>query len=142
MKDNETRPVVEYVLNTGESKDLTIVSREFYSAEKIVVRLNQKYQITVAKGQTWTDWFIDADPLFGFFNLLALVKGMRVRGAKCFTLCATFNDSDAGSFRVLFDQPLVVIRDDAKTLSFFANDSKGFYSNNRGSIILKIERLL
>ena len=142
MPECEQRPEVRYTLNTGESKELTICAKELYSAEKINVSKDEEYLVTVAKGQTWKDWFINADPLQGFFNLPAVIRGMRVRGAKCFTLCATLNDKDTDAFRVVVDNPLSIKREDATTLSFFANDCMGFYSNNRGSIKLKIERLL
>ena len=141
MNGGTQRPVVEYSLNRGESKDLIIVAEEFYFAEKIVVKENQQYLITIAKGQTCKDWFINADPLKGFFNVPGVIVGMRVRGAKGFTLCAAFNDNDEGAFRVEVDKPLPIEREGAKTLSFFANDCVGFYSNNFGSIKVKIKRL-
>ena len=135
------RPIKTYRLEQpGMTQPMTIVAEEPYSAERIGVEPGETYEVIVAPGQQWVDWFLRADPLNGCWNPLAVWKGMRVRDARCFTLCATYNDIDDDAFRVPVGEPLVM-PSGAKTLSFFANDCVGYYDNNKGSIQVTVKRV-
>lgn len=129
----------KHSLAVGENKPLVIDSQEDYSSEIIVVSAGQKYQVTCDGNQRWRDSFIKSKPT-GFFNPLALLAGMRVKKVKCFCLCGAFDKNDATGFAIGTGETFVV-DGDYKELSFFANDTKGYYENNCGSIVINVVRL-
>ncbi len=125
-------------INSFNRITITIQANEQYSSHKIEVEKNEVYQFVCDKHQRWKDWFICSSPE-GFFNLFAWLAGLRVKGVKCFCLCGTYNDQDQKAFSIGINK-IETIKENG-TLSFFANDTNGFYYNNHGSVKLQITRL-
>lgn len=129
---------MEHRLSVGEQKTLLLCAKDEYSKEKLLIAPNEIYLFFCDEDQSWTDWFIKTTPK-GYFNLLASIKGLRLRKTKCFCLCGAYNQSDAGAFAIGMRNE--VIMTEAGNLSFFANDTAGYYNNNKGSIKVNIERI-
>lgn len=115
---------------------VSIDSREPFSGFKLPVTAGQKIEFACDKGQRWKDLFFKSSPN-GFFNPLAWVAGLRVRGVKCFALCACYNDDIKTAFKIGTGRTIEVEKDGF--LSFFANDTEGYYYNNYGSVELEIK---
>lgn len=113
-----------------------IDSRQLFSDFKLPVHKGDVYEFRCDPGQHWKDWWIktNAD---GFFNLLAWIAGLRVKGVKCFCLCGCYNDDEATAFPIGLHKTITIEKDGY--LSFFANDSKNHYGNNKGTIDMTIE---
>lgn len=126
-----------HTLNIAETVILTILAADKYSGETLTVQKDEQYTFGVAADQKWRDWGFScgAD---GYFNLLASVFGQRVKGAKCFCLCGVYDQNDDTAFAIGSAKTLTTTREG--TMSFFANDSRGFYFNNKGSIQIAITR--
>jgi len=90
-------------------------------------------------GQKWRDWFISTTP-DGFYNIIASLAGLRVPHVKCFCLCGGFNEDVATAFAIGSSKIFDITVPDGE-LSFFPNDAKGAYKNNKGSITINIKRL-
>lgn len=129
---------MEHRLSVGEQKTLALCAKDVYSKETLLINANEVYLFFCDEDQSWTDWFIKTTPK-GYFNLLASIKGLRLRKAKCFCLCGAYNQSDAGAFAIGMHNE--VIMQEAGKLSFFANDTAGYYDNNKGSINLNVQRI-
>jgi len=129
---------MEHRLSVGEQKTLLLYARDVYSKEKLLIAPNEIYLFFCDEDQFWADWFIRTTPK-GYFNLLASIKGLRVRKVNCFCLCGAYNESDAGAFAIGMHHELTMQQ--AGTLSFFANDTAGYYHNNKGSVTVHIERI-
>jgi len=129
---------MEHRLSVGEQKTLILCAKDIYSGEKLLINPNEVYLFFCNEDQTWTDWFIRTTAK-GYFNLLASIKGLRLKHVKCFCLCGAYNQSDAGAFAIGMHNE-VTMRE-AGNLSFFANDTAGYYHNNKGSIKVTIERI-
>lgn len=129
---------MEHRLSVGEQKTLLLCAKDVYSKEKLLINPNEIYLFFCDEEQSWADWFIKTTPN-GFFNILASIQGLRVKKAKCFCLCAAYNQSDAGAFAIGMRNEVTM--QETGNLSFFANDTAGYYHNNKGSINLNIERI-
>lgn len=125
-------------LQPGTNKPLTIIASEKYSTDKVEVKRGERYHITADSKQRWTDWFIRTTP-DGFFNILASLAGLRVKGVKCFSLCGAINEDDTTAFAIGSDKVFSIDKDGL--LSFFANDAAKHYGNNKGSIEINIKRV-
>lgn len=114
-----------------------IVAKEPYSTEYLRVRKGEQYVFYVDPCEKWIDAFITSDA-DGFNNILLPEWLKRVKGEKCFTLCATLNKDDTNAFAIGKQKTWIAPKDG--NLYFFANDSKCFYRNNKGCIKLNIEQ--
>ena len=123
----------------GASITLQLFAADFYSRESIAVAPGQVYQVEVLPNQYWTDWWKKSDAS-GFNNPLANLWGKRVKKTKCFTLCGVYDKNESTGFAIGLQKEIVVSAPSASVLYFFANDSKNYYSNNKGSIMVKITR--
>jgi hypothetical protein len=129
---------MEHRLSVGEQKTLLLCAKQVYSQETLVVNPDETYLFFCDDDQSWTDWFIKTTPK-GFFNILASIQGLRLKKIKCFCLCGAYNQSDAGAFAIGMRREVTM--QEAGNLSFFANDTPGYYENNKGSINVNIERV-
>jgi hypothetical protein len=129
---------VEHTLAKGDAAVLTIFAADPYSRESLRVAPGQVYQFTCDRQQRWWDLFIPTGPE-GFFNPLALLPGLRVKGVRCFCLCGVYDRQDETAFPIGSGRELVVPR--GGNLAFFANDARNFYGNNRGSVQLRVRRV-
>ncbi len=129
---------MEHRLSVGEQKTLLLCAKDVYSKEKLLVSPNEVYLFSCDEDQSWADWFIKTTPK-GFFNPLASIQGLRVKKVKCFCLCGAYNQSDEGAFAIGMHNEVTM--QEAGNLSFFANDTAGYYHNNKGSIKVTIERI-
>ncbi len=130
---------MENSIHTGDSQELSIKAKELFSTDRIKVKAGQSYEVTCGKEQRWTDWFIPSDAE-GYINPLALLIGMRVPKTNCFCLCVAYNDSLPGAFAIGFKNKVRVKEDG--NISFFANDSEGYYKNNKGSVKITVTRII
>ena len=126
-----------HALNIAEKAILTIQAADKYSGETLSVKKEEQYTFAVAADQKWNDWYVRASA-DGYFNFLASLFGQRVKGIKCFCLCGVYDQNDATAFAIGSSKTIIAGQDG--TLSFFANDSRGFYFNNKGSIQLSVTR--
>lgn len=128
-----------HTIGLNETKTLTIQAREFYSSEKISVVADEKYEFSCPPDAHWVDWFVSSTP-DGYFNLLSLMLGQRVKHTKCFCLCGAYNDNDDGAFAI--GSTNICKMERTGTLSFFANDARNYYGNNKKAITVNIKRVL
>ncbi|MFY7909299.1 MAG: hypothetical protein ACOVO2_07095 [Emticicia sp.] len=127
-------------MKIGEVIKVSVKADELYSSEpKILVNIGEIYQIKVNKKQYWKDSFVTTNP-DGFFNPLLFISGRRVKGVKCFCLCATINANEENHFKIGSGIHEFKIEQQG-TLFFFPNDSINHYRNNSGSISLEIKRI-
>ena len=125
-------------IHIDETLHIRVKAREFYSTEKINVVAGEEYRFSCDPEECWVDSIIPASP-DGAFNLLALIAGMRVKHTKCFCLCGAYNDQEDGVFAIGANNQLPMTK--TGTLSFFANDTKGYYNNNKGVITVHVTRI-
>lgn len=130
-------PII-HTLQAGDSLSVYIYARDRYSRHSLAVNAGEQYKITSAADQRWVDLFIPASPN-GYGNVLANWFGQRVKGAKCFCLCAAYNYDDNGAFAIGTDHTFIASV--TGTLSFFANDVPGYDWNNWGKILVTIYRI-
>lgn len=128
---------MKYLLNIAETITLTINAADRYSASMLAVNNNEQYTFKVNSDQKWKDWYVSANA-DGYFNFLAALLGQRVKGAKCFCLCGAYDEDDSTAFVIGSFKTIVINKNG--TINFFANDSRGFYFNNSGSIQLSVTR--
>ncbi|MDQ6482414.1 hypothetical protein [Dyadobacter sp. LHD-138] len=129
---------MNFSLVDNQQIKLAILAHEEYSSNFLDVKKGELYKVWCEPGQRWTDWFITTTPK-GFFNFLASIVGLRVKGVKCLCLCAAFDKKDETAFKI--GDYLILEVPDYTKLYFFANDSKGYYKNNKGSIDVYVQRL-
>ncbi|MES2704668.1 MAG: hypothetical protein V4649_18655 [Bacteroidota bacterium] len=125
-------------LQPGEKATITVYAGAIYSPEAIAVQVGEEYHVWCDKGQRWVDMVIPASPR-GYRNPLANIFGQRVKGVKCFCLCAAYNGSDSDAFGIGMNKTFVTTQDG--TLSFFANDVRGYEWNNWGKIRVNVKRV-
>lgn len=116
---------------------LDIKAEEPYSSQQIAVFKGETYIFSCDSRQRWTDWKIKTTPN-GFFNPFAWLLGLRVKKAKCFCLCACYGNNDNTGFAIGNYRKVDIEQDGV--LSFFANDTNGYYQNNHGAITLNVRR--
>ena len=110
---------------------ILVAADQLFSAQKLHVRAGELYEITCDGQQRWKDWFIPSSPE-GFWNPFAVLAGLRVKKAKCFCLCACYNDDISTAFPIGTGKEVRVELDGY--ISFFANDSHNHYKNNSGEV--------
>ena len=122
----------------NQTAPFTVNANELYSAEMLSVKSGEEYEFFCDPGQYWKDWFIRTGP-DGYFNPLARLAGLRTKRTPCFCLCGVYDYDDNTAFAIgsikLFEIKSTGV------ISFFANDAKGYYKNNSGSIKLNVTRL-
>lgn len=121
-----------------QSALFTINAKTLYSTDILHVKKGEQYQFYCDKDQGWKDWFIPTGPN-GYFNVLAWLIGLRLKSAKCFCLCGVYDQKDSTAFAIGSNN--IIQMEKTGVVSFFANDTKGFYRNNSGCIKLRITRL-
>lgn len=137
---------MEHRLEINQCKTILVKSKEVYSMDYLLVRINEVYEFKVGEGEKWTDWFIKTDAN-GFSNWLLRDKNKRVPESKCFKLCGTIGKDEENHFSIGAKKKWVSTVNDK--LYFFANDSKKlnkkgefrYYKNNKGQIRLRICRI-
>jgi hypothetical protein len=134
-KGNQTMSI--HQLQVGEMILLKIEAADRYSTDTLQVGENEHYHFFCTHGQTWKDWFYYSGP-DGYFNPLAWLLGLRVKGVRCFCLCGTMNEEDKNAFSI---GPLFTFKAQSSgELSFFANDVSWCYFNNSGDMNVQITR--
>ncbi len=127
-----------YSLAIGEILNIAVDSRELYSSEQLRVTIKEEYEFQCNHMQKWKDWFIKTHAN-GYLNPIAALIGLRVKKTKCFRLCGCYNNNDASAFSIGMKGKTTVIV--TGSLSFFANDVRGFYWNNYGTVDLTVKRI-
>ena len=133
-----SKPVI-HSIQVGENIVLKIIACEEYSSNRITITEGEIYHVWCDEKQRWKDSIISSTPI-GYFNLFALIAGMRVKKTKCFCLCGVFDKKDSTGFPIGMDKTFT-IPNGCNELSFFPNDTKNFYGNNHGSININLMRL-
>jgi len=121
----------------GQTATLTILAAEPCSFAMIEVKAGENYQLVCDGTQRWKDASITSSPK-GYFNLLAWLYGLRLKGVPCFCLCGLYDCNDKSAFAIGSGTSLTAAQDGM--ISFFANDTTSFYFNNSGSLQLNITR--
>lgn len=116
---------------------LFIDAREEYSTQQLQVQKGEQYTFTCEPNQKWKDSFIKTSPN-GFFNIAAWIAGLRVKKVKCFCLCACYNEQDNTAIPIGEKRSIEIAEDGI--LSFFPNDTRGYYDNNSGAINVVVQR--
>lgn len=140
IKNTTKNDIKRHLLKVGEVKQLNIDAWEEYSSNRITIRQEEIYHIWCDDKQRWKDSILPSASPSGFLNVLALIAGMRVKKTKCFCLCGVYNEKDSTAFSIGIDKTFTTTNG-YDELSFFPNDTKNFYRNNKGSIIINIVRL-
>lgn len=129
-----------HTLKQNDVIQLKICAIEEWSSDVIATKAGEKYHVWCNPGESWTDWFIKSSPK-GFFNILASIVGLRVKGVKCFCLCGGYQEDINTAFPIENNKEFEVDTAEGQ-LSFFANDSPNHYKNNKGSIIINVKRIV
>lgn len=125
-------------LSVNQSAFFIVSAKELYSEDMLFVKKGEEYEFYCDKDQHWKDLFISTGP-DGYTNPLASLAGLRVKRAKYFCLCGVYDTDDNTSF--IIGSGCIVHIERLGMVSFFANDTKGFFGNNSGSIKLNVTRL-
>ncbi len=130
-------------LSIGAQETLRVKAHEKRSGHPILeVVIGECYRFAVPEGQTWKDFFglITCGPEGFSYRLFR--KHLRVPSKPYFYLCGLVDDgTDVHTFAI-GKQPLHGWKAPATgKLYLFANDVPGFYWNNRGEMIVIVERL-
>jgi len=132
-------------MKIGETKDAIVHSIEFWNHTNIELKKGNTYSISVdPKDQKWTDgkWIKEVCNAEGFshriLDIFSFLK--RYKSAKWFCLIGCIDKSPEDFFKI------GIIKENytpTKTgiLNCFANDAKGHYKNNSGSISIKVKRI-
>lgn len=131
--------VNSYQLEIAKGAEFKIIAACLFSSERLLVNAGQVYEITCEKHQRWKDSFVSSSPK-GFFNPLALLAGLRLKGTRCFCLCGAYDESENGLFEI-GEYREVTVPEGKKIMSFFANDSIRHYKNNSGAVWIRVRRL-
>lgn len=126
-------------LKQNETIPLKIIANEEWSSNVISTEEGEKYHVWCDANQYWTDWIIKSSPK-GFFNILASIKGLRVKKVKCFCLCCGYKEDINTAFSIGMSKEFDVVSP-AGELSFFPNDTPNYYGNNKGFIIINVKRI-
>lgn len=123
-------------MQLNESRSFEIASREYWNDTGVILQKGFTYDFE-AEG-VWKDWFIkcDADG-FSRWYLKPLARYKRSRDNKWFTLMGSINKENIFSIGIKNR----LISPTTGELSCFANDVSWAYSNNKGSLTLKITRI-
>lgn len=132
--------MAEHIVPVGQTITLTIYADQEYSVQEVAVNTNEQYEFSVDPADRWKDSKIPSSAR-GFFNIFAWIAGLRVKGVKCFCLCACIGKDDTTAFPIGLGATKT-FKGDGGMLSFFANDTRGYYHNNHGSVQLKIKRIV
>jgi len=114
---------------------IIIFAREKYSSNRIEIKAGEKYIFWSDDDQYWRDLFLKQTPA-GYNNVMASRIGLRLDSALCFCLCGSINNDENMLFEIGMKTEKTFNIDGF--VSFFANDTPGFYWNNSGAITLNI----
>lgn len=130
---------MEHTIAANQVIEITVYAKDFYSRHSLVINPGETYRITSKKSQYWWDWFVPSSPS-GYYNPLASWAGLRVKTAKCFSLCGAF-DKDENTVFEIGKAAVVPAQKNKRSLYFFANDYRKAYWNNWGRIKIIVERV-
>lgn len=123
-------------MNINESREIKIHSKDYWNNTELAVQTGEKYLFD-ASGN-WTDSYIDTDADgFSKWYMAAFSMLKRSPSNKWFTLMGSLNKNKC----FLIGKQRSIEFNESGILHCFANDVKGFYGNNKGSISLKITRI-
>jgi len=124
-----------YTPIAGVPLAIPICAREKYSSHRVEIKAGEKYVFWCDDDQYWRDLFLKQTPA-GYNNVMASLLGLRLDSALCFCLCGSINDDENMLFEIGLKMEKTFNIDGF--VSFFANDTPGFYWNNSGAITLNI----
>ncbi|WP_394473023.1 hypothetical protein [Roseateles sp. DC23W] len=137
-----------WVLGPGEACRFLVNAGTVSTSLPLKMEAGVSYRIEVPANQSWTDWFVPADPLQGDDGnwLINLVDGKRrLPTQPWFVLgvaerrCKGDEDCAETSARPVGTDMLITAPVDAE-LVFFANDVPCAYWNNCGYVWVKVQR--
>lgn len=132
--------------------EVTVPAGDPWFDTKMSVSAGDVIEITIRDGQSWTDWYITSGPegRTTFLQALAL-PWLRVRTddngkrAEFFTLIAAIvTAAEPRRLKQRFAVGRGPLRFTARfegKLICFANDVLGWYGNNKGSMIIHVQKL-
>jgi hypothetical protein len=130
-------------LVVGEQRSLCVRAHCFWNDTELEVKQDEEYSVT-ASGEWW-DWIFPSDaggyqpPRWSVFQTLT-ARLRRLPKEKWFVLGAQLLPDDGHRYALGLNGGLK-IRSNGR-LILFANDARGFYWNNWGSITVAIRRLV
>ncbi len=128
------------ILKKGESAYTTVLARKPWNHSGIELQKGNQYKLEVSGDQHWKDWHVEAGPDgFEKWYMKMFEPLRRVSHANWFALIGALGRSKENCFVIGRSISLAPIL--AGELVCFANDVRGFYFNNSGSIELKVTRL-
>jgi hypothetical protein len=127
-------------LTTNQTETITVTAAKYPSGDPILsVKQGEVYSFRVEKGQRWTDfYFIGCGPKG--FSLPYRRKELHIPNINYFCLCGLLQGHSEIKFPIGESLPDYLIQENGE-LRFFANDHPDYYSNNRGSIEVKVTRV-
>lgn len=130
---------MKYTISPNQMIEITVYAKDFYSRHSLIINPGETYRITSKKSQYWWDWFVPSSPS-GYCNPLAVRLGLRVKTAKCFSLCGAFDEDENTVFEI-GKSAVAPVQQNKRSLYFFANDYRKAYWNNWGRIKIIVERV-
>ena len=129
---------MEHHIPIGQSVTIAVNAKDFYSSDTVIVSPLEVYEFSCNPEHKWTDWFIHSNA-DGFTNILANIAGLRLRKVKCFTLCGSYNNNEEMLFPIGTYRKVTM--QSSGNVSFFANDTRRFYGNNKGFVNMLVKRI-
>ena len=142
--------IARELINVGDSADFIVYAADRYSCSGIQLKKGQTYQFNIAADQQWQDasivcdasgWISDDLPWYQETVVKHLEDNRRLPDANWFELCGSLDDNE-NYFRIGSggkNNQYTATRD--AELYAFANDLLTKYDNNKGSILVTIERV-
>lgn len=129
----------------GDSAIIPVVARIPQNHTKIEVVQGASYSFLVPEGERWTDWLIKVGPLgYAHGPLVFIQESFRFRkplpDQNWFALTGSVSGSDDHLFLIGGRLKPIPMQASGE-LILFANDAKGFYWNNFGTIHVVVTRV-
>lgn len=130
----------------GESREVLICACSPWNASGITVREGQHYAFDITEVRDWTDGTVTSHPTLGWqggsYRALGFMISFLKRSdrAPWYALIGTVGRDDETSFAVIERSAGTVTIHQSGPLYFYANDMRGRYHNNRGTLVLRITR--
>jgi hypothetical protein len=141
----EDQNIIEWVeLTPGESKDILVCACKPWNASGINVREGQQYTFNISNVEHWNDGPVKADPINGwkgkFYRSFGIMIGFLKRSDKTpwYSLVGVVGLENEYTFAVVKDGDCTFTMNKTGPLYFYANDMKGRYYNNKGTLFLNI----
>ncbi|MFC1748832.1 hypothetical protein ACFL2V_08490 [Pseudomonadota bacterium] len=138
-------PVVH--MSVGDSESVFICGCKPWNESSIHVEKGEVYAFEFNHVERWIDGDVDSDPVDGwqgwFYKVLGFFSSPMKRSdqAKWYAMVGAVGTNEDEAFALIRRKNGDIVMPSSGTLHFFANDKKGRYFNNQGTLQLQITRL-